>query len=665
MKHIILAGLFFALQVFNPAYAVERTLSADLIEGINTEKNLLKGSSSHFEKNIGGWASFADASSATPVDLTGGASTLTCTQTTTTPLSGLGSLLITHSAADNRGNGCSASFTIDTKMKYKVLQIQLDYAISSGTFADNDMDIWIYDVTNSALIQPAPYHMKNHSLPADRLGLEFQATSGTSYRIGFYSATTTATAYTMRVDDIKISQTAKLYGSPITDGVSWTPTGSWVSNTTYTGVWQRVGGSLEAVVTVSTSGAPTSATLTVNIPPGLTIDTTKLTDTSFSGVIGQTTVNDSSTTAYDGLVAYSSTTAVAPKTNISATPITYQVVTQALPITFGAGDSVTLRFKVPILGWSSSIIMSPDASTNVVATRAYLSADQTGVNTNNTYVKINVDSTATSGLGYDKQGAWASNKYTVQTPGVYDISATIAILSTNVVVDYYQAAIYKNGAIAIEGGKTLASTVSTTQSRSVKGTLDLVAGDYLELYFYGGGNNSASTLTADGISSGQTTFIDISKKSGPAQIAASDTVAMRAGTTNAQAITSGSAPTITTWTIQDDTHGAFNVTTGIYTVPVSGRYHIESNLTCASRAWTTGSNAYIFIGSGGTTTTNFGLQTIWASQTSAMIFNGSTTKRYLAGDTILTFMNNNSGGTCTLDGSATDNWITITRVGNY
>ena len=54
MSKVFLSLLFFIAQVCSPAYAVERILSADIIEGQNTVKNLL-GSKGHFEKKQGGY----------------------------------------------------------------------------------------------------------------------------------------------------------------------------------------------------------------------------------------------------------------------------------------------------------------------------------------------------------------------------------------------------------------------------------------------------------------------------------------------------------------------------------------------------------------------------------------------------------------------------------
>lgn len=59
-------------------------------------------------------------------------------------------------------------------------------------------------------------------------------------------------------------------GAPIT----WTPTGSWTTNTTYTGDYTRVGNVGNFHIRIALAGAPNAANLTaINMPSGLTIDT--------------------------------------------------------------------------------------------------------------------------------------------------------------------------------------------------------------------------------------------------------------------------------------------------------------------------------------------------------------------------------------------------------
>lgn len=144
-----------------------------------------------------------------------------------------------------------------------------------------------------------------------------------------------------------------------TDWVSWTPTGSWSTNTTYSGKKRRVGDHAEYEVTISLSGAPTAANLTINLPSGEVIDTNKLTDTT-AGLahLGTGWILDSGTINY-GLaqVSYNNTTSVLVRySNASATATGTNLlsVSNTAPMTFASGDKITLKFSVPISGWSTS-----------------------------------------------------------------------------------------------------------------------------------------------------------------------------------------------------------------------------------------------------------------------------------------------------------------------
>lgn len=132
-----------------------------------------------------------------------------------------------------------------------------------------------------------------------------------------------------------------------------TITGSWVANTTYTCKWSRRKNRAYFDINVATSGTPTSATLTVNLP--ITIDTSKMTSlTSNFSILSNSrgSVIDGSTGVYPIDVLYVSTTSVSPV--IMGTASTYggaTLVTQAVPIAFGSTDSVNLKFDVPVVGW--------------------------------------------------------------------------------------------------------------------------------------------------------------------------------------------------------------------------------------------------------------------------------------------------------------------------
>lgn len=132
---------------------------------------------------------------------------------------------------------------------------------------------------------------------------------------------------------------------------AWTPTGSWVANTTYTGKFRRVGDSLEGVLKVATSGAPTAANLTVNLPALHTIDTTKLASTDTDSVLGEGYTSGLNSNA-SIFVCYNNTTSVAIRSVASGAQQELEPVDQTTPGNFGAGDYLTVRFLVPIVEYA-------------------------------------------------------------------------------------------------------------------------------------------------------------------------------------------------------------------------------------------------------------------------------------------------------------------------
>lgn len=130
-----------------------------------------------------------------------------------------------------------------------------------------------------------------------------------------------------------------------------TITGSWVANTTYTCKWSRRKNRAYFDIKVATSGAPTSATLSVNLP--ITIDTSKMALPTGAVLDGSTgSISDSGTISYAGGAAWnSSTTVLATTDNASATYTSIAAVSNTVPITFGSGDFVNIKFDVPVVGW--------------------------------------------------------------------------------------------------------------------------------------------------------------------------------------------------------------------------------------------------------------------------------------------------------------------------
>jgi len=134
-----------------------------------------------------------------------------------------------------------------------------------------------------------------------------------------------------------------------TPWTSFTPTGSWTTNTTYTGQWRRVGDSMEGQVHIALGGAPDALDLELDIPFSLVISTAKLPSVvGHSNILGQCHIQETGVASHQGMAVYISTTKLRFKSyNLVG------IVNHISPVTLLATDFVNISFKVPISGWNA------------------------------------------------------------------------------------------------------------------------------------------------------------------------------------------------------------------------------------------------------------------------------------------------------------------------
>lgn len=588
------------------------------------------------ETGTTGWATYADAAGAVPVNGTGGSATVTWTTTTTTPLRGLSSFLLTKDAANRQGEGVSYDFTIDRADVNKVLKIAFDYTVSSGTFvagSSSDVRVFIYDVTNSQLIYPVDFKLNSTSV--DSFQGTFQTTSSLSYRLIFHVATTSASAYVLKIDNVQVGPQSALYGAVVTDWVSYTPTGSWVANTTYTGFWRRVGSKAELRIRATTSGAPTSATWTASLPAGLSIDTAKLTGADSSASFGTgIALANPGVSYYEITAVYNSATTLKAVTldNAAASVHILFDLTDTVPNTFGTGSIIEIEASVPIQGWGSAVQMSDAADTRVLAASA--GGATASYNSGDIIIHPTVD--------FDTHGAYNSStgRFTVPSQGYYQVETyTLAANGS------YTVFLNKNGS----DYKSLAFADAASGRATGSLTLFCQPGDLLDI------RPNATTGAFDPQS-----WVTFKRLSGPAAIAANELVAARYSTTAQQSLTTGVNAIVDYDTVDVDTHGT--VTTGgswKFTAPVAGLYSVSA--LCAFTANVTG-NRELYVFKNGT-----GFTVLGAAQGAATptYLNGSALIRMIPGDYIDIQAYQASGGALTLNPSAslTDMAVNIYRVG--
>ena len=237
--------------------------------------NYLDGDNSNAENGVGDWAAYADAAGTEPVDGTGGISpTVTITQNSSSPLRGTSDLLLTKDAANRQGEGASCAFTIDSADQAKKLTISFDYT-TSANYADDDIKVFVYDVTNASLIRINGEDLKANSGNATHYAQFQTAPDSTSYRLILHCSSTNATNYTVNFDNVSVGPTKLAKGTIVTDWKSYTPSSSPSNSTFNQAFYKRVGDSIEFICSYTADNASASfqALLPSEVlPPGLSID---------------------------------------------------------------------------------------------------------------------------------------------------------------------------------------------------------------------------------------------------------------------------------------------------------------------------------------------------------------------------------------------------------
>lgn len=599
-------------------------------------------------------------------------SNIAIARSTSSPLAGVGSFTLTKAAVSAMGYGYTYPFTIDAKDKAKILNISFEGQVVSGTFVpgspgnttslnNSDLTAWIYDVTNSKLIQPSSFKiLSNSTTLSERFTATFQTSSDSvSYRLILHHSVPTTAASVYKLDSVVITPSTYAYGTPVTDWVTYTNScnGSWVTNTTYSCKKRRVGDNYEYHVAVTLSGAPTATTLLVNIPD--TIDTTKLASTN-AFAMGSVLITDGATTYWHGQVIPNGNTQVIPLAILTSS--TYgetQSIQATTPFTFGSGDAVQLRFSIPIVGLSSSVQMSTSLEGREITASYYGSnwsaADGTWATAGNWVTKI----TDTVGMVNATTGL-----ITIPSAGPYDINVAAAFgiggYTSNAV---FNARVQVNGATnyVIDRRGFISSSTPNNVSGLIR--LDLKAGDTVAIQLMKTNWGGASGLEADAT---QTRF-SITKASNPQTIAATESI--NASYTGPAGVTipHNSTVIIDFATKEFDSHSA--VTTGAawkFTAPTAGVYEVNASMVInLGGGWAFAEEATLYVYKNGSIFSRLASYIAQVAHSTYIPMVGSPRLvRLNAGDYVDIRLYQSSGASVTSLGGVDYTWANIKRVGN-
>lgn len=549
------------------------------------------------EVDTSGWATYNDGTRNIPVDGTGGTATsLTFSRSTSSPLRGSASFSMAQANSTSiQGKGASYDFTIDSADQAKVLAVQFDFNASSTFVAadgitapetdaltttnsgNSDIEVFIYDKTNAALIFTTPMVITANGANNFTFKSTFQtASNSTSYRLIFHVATTSAnaTGWTFKFDNVFVGPQAVNYGPPVTDWQSYTPTyDAGFGTVTNNVAWYRRNGDSIELMGYGTSGTVAASSAGVSLPSGLTLDTTKISPTNnTAGSAGQCvgSFNAATSSALGGIILApgTSTTKIyfgqnaASGTSASSNSVSANVM--------GSNSNFNWYAKVPISGWSSTVQMSNDTDTRVCGAIVKNSANLTVPASGSAFVFDTVSK--------DTHGAYnaSTGVYTVPVSGFYDVGVSNFVLigaGTEAVAVYRDGSNYSDvftfgGAGTVGGGCV---------------PVFCNAGDTLMI---------SSTGTGSSLQAGGIAFFF--RRSGPSAIAASEPV--RAAYHTSISSTPGANVQINFDTKDYDTHGA--VTTGAgawkFTAPKSDYYTVTGLIAGANSSQTAASSLSLY-----------------------------------------------------------------------
>ena len=138
-------------------------------------------------------------------------------------------------------------------------------------------------------------------------------------------------------------------------------------------------------------------------------------------------------------------------------------------------------------------------------------------------------------------------------------------------------------------------------------------------------------------------------------------VAARANISTTSVSNAGNGTVVYTTKVYDSA-GAYSTSTGLFTVPVTGKYKVSAMTSTNQVAHSANGYAYLNIYKNGSADHSI---TIKNWETTASVYGaigGSTTIDAVAGDTLNINLTNASGATLTCNGSSTENWVAFERL---
>lgn len=248
-------------------------------------------------------------------------------------------------------------FTLPTGLMNRKLKIEFSYT----TPATDVYKVSVYKGSTRVALSTDSGSPASTSLPASVTGGKFVAyfdtDSSSSWTVSV--TRTSGTTGPVYITNVIVGPGIQPQGAVVGEWVSYTPTGSWTTNTTYTGRYRRVGDSAEIVIDMAFSGAPAGSTFltlsSAQLLNGLntSVDTSKFpnnTDVRIS--LGTWTGLDTAVNgSYGGTVSW---TGGGLEFGYVSGAGAFSALSLTGPVSWNTGDNISFRMTVPIAEWAGS-----------------------------------------------------------------------------------------------------------------------------------------------------------------------------------------------------------------------------------------------------------------------------------------------------------------------
>jgi hypothetical protein len=398
--------------------------------------------------------------------------------------------------------------------------------------------------------------------------------------------------------------------------------------------WRRVGSNIELQGNINYS-ATSNSQFRLSLPLGSVSSSI----TSTFARVGQYTINSSNSTSvrtFDLLgtanLSYL-TSSHAGDYGVGVSPLSPQTTSDMIA---NATGFLSLQASIPIQGWGSSVAMSSDSGDGRVVV-AIVKNLQSGKTTSNGFYWSTIQNDTHNSIRTTGSGSTQRTEFVAPLSGYYRVSCTVSFNNTGAVN------IYKNSSVKLI---ELMYTTTANISQNLSSSVFLNAGDFIYIA-------TSATYTSN---SDSDVGFSIERISAGSQVIAN----VEGVSVICRTISNGLTATATgiSWTSKEvDSHGAFTASSSRFTAPMSGVYQFD--LCFRSSNGNSGfSQLYDVTNSVIIRTSSV------PSDSSIMCGQLSSSVRLLAGQ-IIDIKLSQASGTSTLSSNLYDNYLSITRVGNY